>query len=352
MENGGTLSSGLNTNTGAFTSNNLVLNSTSNFVWDFKDPFTTVGSDYDRVTVNGTVTLDGTLSAIGLTPLTAPLGASQFIIIDNDSTDAITGTFAGLAEGANVDSPQGYRFTISYVGGTGNDVVLNYVGRVPGVADDAYNVVEETPFVATAINGVRVNDPSIYPGVTFQVVTPPAHGILSAIAADGSFTYTPNANYVGVDTFTYKAIDVSLTSSPTNATVTLTISNVQDTPDIVSDGGGNSAIFNVNEGAITVTTVQATDGDIPTPGDTITYSIFNDPLTDFDDFTIDPVTGTLSFLAAGGIDFETPTDGGLDNVYELVVRATDGNATMPSRSSRLQLQIKTMHPSLRIPIHW
>ncbi len=60
----------------------------------------------------------------------------------------------------------------------------------------------------------------------------------------------------------------------------------------------------------------------PLPGDTITYSIFNDPLTDFDDFTIDPVTGVLSFVTGSG-DFETPTDNGNDNVYEVIVRATD-----------------------------
>jgi autotransporter-associated beta strand protein len=326
VEDGGALSPGLNIDSGLLTSNNLVLNPTSGFVWHFEDPYTTVGTHYDQLVVNGTVALNGTFTATGLTPTTAPAGSPQFIVIQNDGTDPISGTFVGLPEGANVDSPEGYRFTISYKGLdglTGNDVVLTYVGRIPGVADDTYNdVIEDTPYVRTAINGVRVNDPSIYPGVIYQVIDQPDHGTVSAIAADGSFTYTPNNNYVGTDTFTYRAID-GATISPTDATVTLTISNVVDIPDITSDGGGLTASFTFDEGVTNVTTVTAIDGDIPTPGDTITYSVVSDPLTDFNDFTINSTTGQLAFAAVGGANFESPSDIGLDNVYEIYVRATD-----------------------------
>ena len=56
----------------------------------------------------------------------------QFTIVANDAADANSGTFSGLGEGASINAG-GYRFTISYVGGTGNDVVLTLVG-VPGAA--------------------------------------------------------------------------------------------------------------------------------------------------------------------------------------------------------------------------
>lgn len=46
-----------------------------------------------------------------------------FTIIDNRSNAAVNGTFAGLGEGAKF-SVQGVTFSISYVGGDGNDVVL------------------------------------------------------------------------------------------------------------------------------------------------------------------------------------------------------------------------------------
>jgi hypothetical protein len=46
-----------------------------------------------------------------------------FMIIKNDSTDAVTGTFTGLAQGATF-VVSGVTFQISYTGGDGNDVVL------------------------------------------------------------------------------------------------------------------------------------------------------------------------------------------------------------------------------------
>jgi VCBS repeat-containing protein len=52
--------------------------------------------------------------------------------------------------------------------------------------------------------------------------TNPSHGTL-IINSDGTFTYTPNANFSGVDTFTYTATDsVGRTAS---ATVTITVTN-------------------------------------------------------------------------------------------------------------------------------
>jgi hypothetical protein len=47
----------------------------------------------------------------------------QFTIINNDGADAVQGTFDGLAQNASLYLG-GERFTISYTGGTGNDVVL------------------------------------------------------------------------------------------------------------------------------------------------------------------------------------------------------------------------------------
>ncbi len=81
---------------------------------------TTPGTLYDQLTVNGTVTLGGSLTgSVGY----APAPGASFTIIANDGTDAVVGTFAGLAEGA-VTTIGGKAFAISYKGGTGNDVTL------------------------------------------------------------------------------------------------------------------------------------------------------------------------------------------------------------------------------------
>jgi hypothetical protein len=83
---------------------------------------TTPGTGHDQLQVTGSVTLVGALSGSALVPVVG----SQFVIIDNDGVDPVFGTFAGLPEGALV-TISGQPFTISYVGGTGNDVVLTAV---------------------------------------------------------------------------------------------------------------------------------------------------------------------------------------------------------------------------------
>ena len=47
----------------------------------------------------------------------------QFTLIDNLSSTAVSGTFNGLAEGAQF-TVEGITFSITYVGGTGNDIVI------------------------------------------------------------------------------------------------------------------------------------------------------------------------------------------------------------------------------------
>ncbi len=82
---------------------------------------TTAGSGYDQLSVTGTVNLAGATLNVNLT--FTPAVGSAFTLIQNDGKDAVVGTFAGLAQGATLVL-DGMTFQISYVGGTGNDVVL------------------------------------------------------------------------------------------------------------------------------------------------------------------------------------------------------------------------------------
>src|SRR5688572_14341465 len=86
---------------------------------------TTPGSGHDQLAVNGTVTLNN--PSLQITYLAAPPAAgASFVIIANDGVDPVSGTFAGLPEGATftVDTTS---LQITYAGGTGNDVVLTVV---------------------------------------------------------------------------------------------------------------------------------------------------------------------------------------------------------------------------------
>ncbi len=83
-------------------------------------------TQYDQISVQGTVTLGGTLTITrGFTPA---IGDS-FKIIDNDGVDAVVGTFADSPEG-DIYTINTIPFRLSYVGGDGNDVTLTRVDNL------------------------------------------------------------------------------------------------------------------------------------------------------------------------------------------------------------------------------
>jgi len=83
------------------------------------------GSGYDQLQVNGSVSLNG--ATLNLQPGYAASPGAAFLILVNDGTDPIAGTFAGLPEGA-VFLAGGQYFSITYRGGSGaNDVVVTRV---------------------------------------------------------------------------------------------------------------------------------------------------------------------------------------------------------------------------------
>ncbi len=82
---------------------------------------------------------------------------------------------------------------------------------------------------------------------------------------------------------------------------------------------------NVAENTTAVLTVTATDADLP--AQTITFSIFGG--ADAAKFSITN-EGVLTFQAAP--DFENPTDAGTNNVYNVIVRANDGNFGITNQS--------------------
>jgi len=104
---------------------------------------------------------------------------------------------------------------------------------VPVAFDDAYTVVEDQVLTVGVADGVLANDTDFDPSVlTAVLVEAPANGDLT-LDADGSFVYTPDANYFGTDTFSYKANDGHDDSNL--ATVTITVTYVKDQVVAVDD---------------------------------------------------------------------------------------------------------------------
>ncbi|MCI0359098.1 MAG: hypothetical protein L0211_11520, partial [Planctomycetaceae bacterium] len=80
------------------------------------------GTGYDQINVQGAVDVSGAVLSLAGGSSRPPTG-TIFTLIENDGSDEITGQFQGLAEGATVRFG-GIEATISYKGGTGNDVTL------------------------------------------------------------------------------------------------------------------------------------------------------------------------------------------------------------------------------------
>jgi autotransporter-associated beta strand protein len=116
---------------GCLTSSNLFFAASGDFYVELTG--TTPCSGHDQLVVNGTNNLNNaTLHVVNNFPPGKPSIGDQFIIINNDAAEAITGTFTGLVNNATFSVDDiGYR--INYNGGSGNDVVLTVL-NAPGAS--------------------------------------------------------------------------------------------------------------------------------------------------------------------------------------------------------------------------
>ena len=122
--------------------------------------------------------------------------------------------------------------------------VVTVGGNTPPEAmDDTYTLNEDIPLIVAA-PGVLGNDDDAEdkPALTVAVGVEPAHGVLN-LSPDGSFTYAPDLNYNGPDSFTYVVSDGAGGSD--SATVDLTINAVNDPPEAVGDEITASAVSNL-----------------------------------------------------------------------------------------------------------
>jgi len=110
---------------GVLTCSNLYLGDSGLGSADFQvELSSTNAGGYDQLKIYGTVELaDVTLT---VAPGFVSGLSNQFTLIANDGADAVMGTFDGLPEGIGM-LLGGEFFTITYVGGDGNDVVLTQI---------------------------------------------------------------------------------------------------------------------------------------------------------------------------------------------------------------------------------
>ena len=117
------------------------------------------------------------------------------------------------------------------------------------------NTAKSITLTATDSN----NDPLAY-----TIVTPPSHGTITAGTGAGR-TYTPSSNYVGPDSFTFKANDGTVDSN--TATVSITVQDTNSAP------VANNQAVTTNKNTAKSITLTATDSN----NDPLTYSIVTQP---------------------------------------------------------------------------
>ena len=219
--------------------------------------------------------LDGQLD----TPTAAatPLGGTI-----TDVTDLFVGKGQRSATSwdGQIDDVQiyGRALTLSEIVAIYNDGnTASPVNTPPVALADSYTATEDAPLTVIAAQGVLANDTDADVDTLTVVnfdVTSAAGGTVN-VSTDGSFSYTPLANFNGVDTFNYTISDGQ--GGTATSTVSITVAPVNDTPVATDDALNTSenqaltlvpAILIANDqdidgGGLTVTEVgNATNGSV------------------------------------------------------------------------------------------
>jgi VCBS repeat-containing protein len=230
----------------------------------------TAEADEDTATVinvlAGDSDVDGDALSVVRGSLSDPANGSVEVITSGNDQGKILYT-----PDLNYNGPDSFTYRAS--DGTANSdpatvsVNVRAINDDPEAEDDLYATDEDTPLTINASNGVLSNDSDTDSDVLeAEVISGPTNGMLT-LHPDGSFTYTPNANFNGVDSFTYKAVDPS--NGEASATVTVTIHAKNDAP-VAGDDPAST-----DEDTATVIDVLANDSDVDSAN--LTAAVADEP---------------------------------------------------------------------------
>ena len=187
----------------------------------------------------------------------------------------------------------------------------NYVVAVdsttPFAVADSYNATSGTTLTVAA-PGVLVNDTDGVGPLIATNATAAGHGT-ATLNTNGGFTYTPNAGFSGVDTFTYKANDGHTSS----AAATVTINVAADIPPVAN----NDSYTLIGNTTLTVSAPGVLANDTDTDNQSLTAILVTGPtnglltLTNDGSFGYVPTnnfsgTDTFTYKANDGISNSTP----------------------------------------------
>ena len=174
-------------------------------------------------------------------------------------------------------------------------ITVSAVNDAPVANPQSVLVLEDSPLAVTLSGSDLEGSP-----LTYSVVSAPAHGSLSGSAPN--LTYTPAANYNGLDSFTFKVNDGAADSAP--ATVSITVLAVNDAP-----LANAQAVTTAQDTALAIT---LTGSDLE--GSPLTYSVVTSPAHGSLSGTAPSLTYTPASGYSGGDSFTFKVnDGELDS---------------------------------------
>ncbi|WP_177175901.1 Ig-like domain-containing protein [Sphingopyxis sp. YR583] len=226
---------------------------------------------------------------LSYTVSTAPTNGSVTINANGTYTYTPNANFSGS------DS-----FTVTVSDGNGGTVLVTIpvtitpVNDAPTASAPPASVSEDTPFSGQ----ITASDPDGDP-LTYAVSIPPTHGVLT-LNPDGSYTYAPDANFNGSDSFTVTVSDGN--GGTVLVTVPITVASVNDVP-TASAPPATTAEDTPVSGQIT-----ASDGD----GDPLTYTV-----------STAPANGSVTINANGSYTY-TP-NANFNGSDSFTVTVSDGN---------------------------
>ena len=183
-----------------------------------------------------------------------PPNGAEAVLVSGPAHGSVTlnadGSFA-YVPAPDYHGPDSFTYRLSGSGTSDETATVFLTVRplndAPVAFDGSYSTNEDTPLTG-AVTATDVDGDTLF----YSSVSGPSHGTVT-ISANGTFVYTPAANYYGPDTFTFKAIDAFVYSNI--GTVHVTVTPVNDAP-VASNGSGTTTVDTPLIGAVTATDVD------------------------------------------------------------------------------------------------
>jgi autotransporter-associated beta strand protein len=260
--------------------------------------------DHTVMRVTGAVDLAGYLDVNAFD--VPPLPAGPFVLIYNDGTDPVNGTFDGIAEGATIPLGGGLAMQITYLangdgGAVGNDVAVTFLAD-PSAGDLA--ITSSAPLIVdlgasfTVSYEIENLGPADVTDANLQITIPANAGFVGSAPAGTLSIDILSIPLPALISGATTTVQLDLTAPATTSSVTVNATVGSGTPDPVFSNNNATTVIAVLPDAC----LQLTDYSIDTGAGTVSLSI-------------DAIDG-VTYMLQSSLDLVDWTDGEIINGYD------------------------------------